>query len=129
VELHPHAIAEKVRICVEHFAAQVQAEIGGLAKAMIVTRSRRHAVRYRLAVDRFLKERGYAFKALVAFSGTVEDGGQSYTEPGMNGFPEKQTAKTFERPDYRFLIVANKFQTASTSRSCTPCTWTRSSAA
>ena len=111
VELHPHAIAEKVRICVEHFAAQVQAEIGGLAKAMIVTRSRRHAVRYRLAVDRYLKERGYPFKALVAFSGTVEDGGQSYTEPGMNGFPETQTAKAFERPEYRFLIVANKFQT------------------
>ena len=111
VELHAHAIAEKVRICVEHFAAQVQAEIGGLAKAMIVTRSRRHAVRYRLAVNRYLKERGYPFKALVAFSGTVEDGGQSYTEPGMNGFPEAQTAKAFERPEYRFLIVANKFQT------------------
>ena len=70
VELHPHAIAEKVRICVEHFAAQVQAEIGGQAKAMIVTRSRLHAVRYRLAVDRYLKEQGYPFKALVAFSGT-----------------------------------------------------------
>jgi type I restriction enzyme R subunit len=111
VELHPHAIAEKVRLCVEHFAAQVQAQIGGLAKAMIVTRSRRHAVRYRLAVDRYLKERGYPFKALVAFSGSVEDGGQSYTEPGMNGFPETQTAKAFGRPEYRFLIVANKFQT------------------
>ncbi|MEX2220899.1 MAG: RNA-binding domain-containing protein, partial [Candidatus Rokuibacteriota bacterium] len=111
VELHPHAIAEKVRICVEHFAAHVQAEIGGQAKAMIVTRSRRHAVRYRLAVDRYLAEKGYAFKALVAFSGRVEDGGQSYTEPGMNGLPETQTAKAFERSAYRFLIVANKFQT------------------
>ena len=111
VELHPHAIAEKVRICVEHFAAQVQGEIGGQAKAMIVTRSRRHAVRYRLAVDRYLAETGYPFKALVAFSGRVEDGGQSYSEPGMNGFPETQTAKAFERPEYRFLIVANKFQT------------------
>ena len=111
VELHPHAIGEKVRICVEHFAAQVQGEIGGKAKAMIVTRSRLHAVRYKLAVDRYLAERGYPFKALVAFSGTVQDGGQSYTESGMNGFPEAQTAKTFERPEYRFLIVANKFQT------------------
>ena len=80
VELHPHAIGEKVRICVEHFAAQVQGEIGGKAKAMIVTRSRLHAVRYKLAVDKYLAERGYPFKALVAFSGTVEDGGQSYTE-------------------------------------------------
>jgi type I restriction enzyme, R subunit len=111
VELHPHAIGEKVRICVEHFAAQVQGEIAGKAKAMIVTRSRRHAVRYKLAVDKHLAERGFPFKALVAFSGKVEDGPQSYTESGMNGIPEAQTAKTFERPEYRFLIVANKFQT------------------
>jgi type I restriction enzyme, R subunit len=111
VELHPHAIAEKVRIMVEHFAAQVQNAIGGKAKAMIVTRSRLHAVRYKLAVDKYLAERGLPFKALVAFSGTVEDGGRSYTETGMNGFSEAQTAKTFERPENRFLIVANKFQT------------------
>ncbi|MGH7647742.1 MAG: RNA-binding domain-containing protein [Gemmatimonadaceae bacterium] len=111
VELHPHAIAEKVRICAEHFAAQAQSEIGGKAKAMIVTRSRLHAVRYRIALEGFLAERGYPFKALVAFSGTVQDGGRSFTESGMNGFPEVQTAKAFERPEYRFLIVANKFQT------------------
>ena len=111
VELHPHAIGEKVKICVEHFAAQVQGEIGGKAKAMIVTRSRLHAVRYRLAVDKYLAERGYPFKAMVAFSGTVQDGGRAYTEAGMNGFPEGQTAKMFERAEYRFLIVANKFQT------------------
>jgi type I restriction enzyme R subunit len=111
VELHPHAIGEKVRIMVEHFAAQVQGEIGGKAKAMIVTRSRLHAVRYQRAVDKYLAERGYPFKALVAFSGSVFDGGPPYTEANMNGFPEGQTAKTFERPEYRFLIVANKFQT------------------
>lgn len=111
VELHTHAINEKVRIMVEHFAAKVRHEIGGKAKAMIVTRSRLHAVRYKLAVDKYFAERGYPFKALVAFSGAIHDGGQSYTEAGMNGFSEKQTAKTFERPDYRFLIVANKFQT------------------
>jgi len=111
VELHAHAIGEKVKICVEHFATHAQSDIGGKAKAMIVTRSRLHAVRYKLAVDKYLAERGYPFKALVAFSGTVQDGGESYTEPGMNGFPEAQTAKTFERPEYRFLIVANKFQT------------------
>ncbi len=111
VELHPHAIGEKVKICVEHFATQVQGEIAGKAKAMIVTRSRLHAVRYKLAVDRYLTERGYPFKALVAFSGTVPDEGQSYTEANMNGFSEAQTTKAFERPEYRFLIVANKFQT------------------
>jgi len=111
VELHPQAIREKVRIMVEHFAAQVQGEIGGKAKAMIVTRSRLHAVRYKLAIDAYLAERGYPFKALVAFSGTVQDGAKSYTESSMNGFSEGQTAKVFERPEYRFLIVANKFQT------------------
>jgi len=111
VELHSHAINEKVRIMVEHFATKVQGEIKGKAKAMIVTRSRLHAVRYRLAIDKYLKKQGYTFKALVAFSGTVQDKGKQYTEAGMNGFSEAQTAKMFERPEYRFLVVANKFQT------------------
>jgi type I restriction enzyme R subunit len=110
VELHPHAISEKVRIMVEHFAVQVQNEISGRAKAMIVTRSRLHAVRYRLAIDKYLAKHKYPFKALVAFSGTVVDE-KSYTEANMNGFPESQTARTFEHPENRFLIVANKFQT------------------
>ena len=96
---------------VDHFVANAQSEIAGRAKAMIVTRSRLHAVRYKLAVDRYLAELGNPFKALVAFSGTVQDGGQSYTESGMNTIPEAQTARTFEIPEYRFLIVANKFQT------------------
>ncbi len=111
VELHPHAIAEKTRIMVEHFAAQAQGEIGGRAKAMVVTRSRLHAVRYKLTMDKYLAERGLPFKALVAFSGKVEDGGRGYTEAGMNGVPETQTARAFEQPENRFLIVANKFQT------------------
>ena len=111
VELHPHAIAEKVEIMVEHFASQVQDRIDGQAKAMIVTRSRLHAVRYKLALDRYLAERNHPFEALVAFSGTVQDGGKEYTEASMNGIPESQTAKAFARPEYRFLVVANKFQT------------------
>jgi type I restriction enzyme R subunit len=110
VELHPHAIAEKVRIMVEHFAAQVQNEISGRAKAMIATRSRLHAVRYKLAIDKYMSKQKYPFRALVAFSGTVVDD-KSYTEANMNGFPESQTAKAFEQPENRFLIVANKFQT------------------
>jgi len=111
VELHPHAVREKIGIMVEHFAASVARQIGGRAKAMIVTRSRLHAVRYRLALDRYLAEKGYPFKALVAFSDTVEDGGKRYTEAGMNGLPERQTVATFDTPEYRFLVVANKFQT------------------
>ena len=111
VDLHPHAIDDKVRIMVEHFTGKSQSEIGGRAKAMIVTRSRLHAVRYKLAVDRCLAELGNPFKSLVAFSGTVHDGGQSYTETSMNSIPEAQTTNTFETPEYRILIVANKFQT------------------
>src|SRR5207253_9379487 len=91
VDLHPHAIDMKLRAMVEHLAAQVQDRIGGRAKAMIVTRSRLHAVRYKLALDRYLAERGYPFQTLVAFSGTVRDGGGSYTEAGMNGLSERQT--------------------------------------
>ena len=117
VELHPHAIGRKVEIMVDHFAGQVQDRIGGRAKAMIVTRSRLHAVRYKLAVDAYLAEKGYPWKCLVAFSGKVNDGGKEYTEPGMNsaGGPhligEQQTAAEFAKPEYRFLVVASKFQT------------------
>ena len=117
VELHQHAIREKIAICADHFATQVADEIGGRAKAMIVTRSRLHAVRTKLALDQYLAEQGHLWKALVAFSGTVKDSGASYTESGMNSagqervIGERQTAAEFEKPEYRFLVVANKFQT------------------
>ena len=95
----------------------LRGEINGRAKAMIVTRSRLHAVRTKLALDRYLAEKGHAWKALVAFSGTVQDGGKAYTESGMNSVGEdrvisdRQTAAEFEKPEYRFLVVASKFQT------------------
>ena len=117
VELHPHAIGRKVAVIVEHFAAAVQDAVGGRAKAMIVTRSRLHAVRYKLTLDRHLREGGHPWQSLVAFSGTVKDGGESYTESGMNSagrdrvIGERQTATEFDKPEYRFLVVANKFQT------------------
>jgi type I restriction enzyme R subunit len=111
VDLHPHAIEKKVAIMVDHFVTNVLHRIHGKAKAMIVTRSRLHAVRYKQAVERYLKDKAYPFKALVAFSGTVRDGGGEYTEANMNGFPETQTAETFKRDEYRILIVAYKFQT------------------
>src|SRR6266568_6833461 len=111
VDGHVQTIAKKVAIMVEHFNGQVAHLIDGKAKAMIVTRSRLHAVRYKQVVDRYLKEKGYPYKALVAFSGTVSDGGIDYTETHMNGFSETQTAETFKQQQYRILIVANKFQT------------------
>jgi len=111
VDLHEHTINKKIEIMVEHFADQVQDKIKGHAKAMIVTRSRLHAVRYKLAMDTYLKANGHNFKTLVAFSGTVKDKGVEYTETGMNGFPETKTAETFKQDEYKILIVAEKFQT------------------
>jgi len=78
---------------------------------MMVTKSRLHAVRFKQAFDRYSKEQGLPYKALVAFSGTVKDGTLEFTETGMNGFSEKHTAEEFKKPNYRFLIAANKFQT------------------
>ena len=111
VDLHEHAIQKKVEIMLGHFHERVTRQIDGRAKAMIVTRSRLHCVRYKLAVDRYLKEQGWPWRALIAFSGDVDDGGAKHTEASMNGFPEAQTAETFKRPEYRLLIVAEKFQT------------------
>ena len=113
VSRHERTIAKKVAIIVDHFQASVSDKLGGKAKAMIVTSSRLHAVRYRLAVDAYLKKQGSPFKALVAFTDVVKDSkdGKEYTEANMNGFPEAATADRFEADEYRFLIVASKFQT------------------
>jgi len=113
VELHPHAIQTKADLMVEHFEAHVKQHIKGQAKAMVVTRSRLHAVRYKQAFDAILKRDKLPHRALVAFSGTVKDPdtGLEFTEAGMNGAPETQTRNTFERAECKFLIVAEKFQT------------------
>ncbi len=113
VSRHERTIAKKVAIIVEHFQTSVSDKLGGKAKAMIVTSSRLHAVRYKLAVDAALKKLGSPYKALVAFTDVVKDpkGGKEYTEAKMNGFPEAATGDRFEADDYRFLIVASKFQT------------------
>ena len=111
VERHEHAIAKKTEIMIRHFEEKIAGKDGGNAKAMVVTKSRLHAVRYKLAFDAFLKEQGYEHKAMVAFSGTVKDEGREYTEGQMNGVSEKQTAEEFKKDEYKFLIVAEKFQT------------------
>lgn len=113
VGLHEHAINKKTKIIIEHFWSQVRHRIGEAAKAMLVTRSRLHAVRYKLAFDKYIKEQGYEFKTIVAFSGTVKDpdSGQEFTESGMNGFPDTMTAENFNQNQYRIMIVANKYQT------------------
>lgn len=111
VDRHQHAIEQKTKVMVEHFHAQIAHHIKGQAKAMIVTKSRLHAVRFKQAFDKYLFEQGLPYKALVAFSGTVKDGALEFTETGMNGFSEKNTAEEFKKSSSRFLIAANKFQT------------------
>ncbi len=112
VTLHPSVVEQKSAIVVEHFRRSTSHRIGGKAKAMVVCRSRLSAVRFRLAIDAYAREHGYGdVKTLVAFSGTVSDGGVEYTEPNMNGFPERQTAERFASDEYRILVVAEKFQT------------------
>jgi len=111
VSLHPYNLAQKAEVIIEHFRAHTMAKIGGAAKAMVVTSSRLHAVRYKLAIDRYLREKGYAdIATLIAFSGTVVADDGEFTEPGMNKFPESQTAERFAT-EYQVLIVAEKFQT------------------
>jgi len=116
LELHPVNIEQVVSVIVEHFRLYVMHELGGRAKAMVVTGSRLAAVEYKLAFDRYIKDRGYiGIRSLVAFSGTVEDPddpGSSYTEVSMNdGLAESELPEAFEREDYRVLLVAEKYQT------------------
>ncbi|MEX1907269.1 type I restriction endonuclease [Janibacter sp. Y6] len=122
VKLHPTNIAQKVEIIVEHFEANVKGLLGGRAKAMVVTSSRQAAVRYKHAMDAYITKKGYKdYTSLVAFSGEVADDesvpGSSltnadgkFTESSMNP-GEKDLRMAFRKPQYRVMIVANKFQT------------------
>lgn len=114
VSLHPYNIAQKTEIMIEHFRQVVAKKIGGKAKAMVVTASRLHALRYFKAFKKYIKEHQYTdIKALVAFSGKVVD--DSYpdgiTEPELNGFGEKELPDRFESDEYQVLLVAEKYQT------------------
>lgn len=121
MSLHPHNIAQKSEVMVEHFRHSTRHKIGGRAKAMVVTGSRLHAVRYKQAFDKYIAEKGYkGIKTLVAFSGTVEDPdvpGVNYTEPDMNRdasgnrIGEKKLPEVFGSDDYQVLLVAEKYQT------------------
>jgi type I restriction enzyme R subunit len=113
VSLHPYHLAQKSEIIVEHFRQHTSKEMGGLAKAMVVTSSRLHAVRYKQNIDKYIGQKGYAnIRTLVAFSGPIDDGsGVPLTESNMNGFPKARTAEEFSTPEFGVLIVAEKFQT------------------
>ena len=117
VRLHPYNISKKVQIVVEHFRTFVSPLLSGRAKAMVVVGSRVEAVRWQLAIRKYITERGYAIGTLVAFSGEVNDKGS-----GVEGFTERSATlnpalksgdirEAFAGDDYRILLVANKFQT------------------
>lgn len=121
MSLHPVNIEQRTEIMVEHFRNLVKKRINGKAKAMLVTSSRLHAVRYMLAFQRYIEKKKYTdIRPMVAFSGKVSDpeSGIEYTEPSMNtdvitGKPisESQLPEKFDTPDYQILLVANKYQT------------------
>jgi len=119
--LHPYNIEQRTEVIVEHFRRSVMHRLGGRGKAMVVTASRLQAVRYKIAFDRYIADKGYTdVRTLVAFSGTLRDPEteEEYTEPGMNldvvsGKPISETAlrERFTSSDYQILLVANKYQT------------------
>ncbi|MFI7503652.1 type I restriction endonuclease subunit R [Streptomyces sp. NPDC049687] len=115
VRLHPTNVAQKVEIIVEHFRANVAGQLDGHAKAMIVTSERKHALRYKLAIDKYVKAKGYDLGTLVAFSGTLEDPEvgvvDEVTEAKMNPGAGSDLAEAFAGPHYRVMIAADKFQT------------------
>lgn len=117
VRLHPYNISQKVPVVVEHYRAMVQPLLDGKAKAMVVVGSRIEAVRWQLAINKYIKDKGYPLGTLVAFSGEVNDpdsGPDPFTEasktlnPGLNG---RDIREAFKLPEYHILLVANKFQT------------------
>jgi len=122
MSLHPHNISQKVEVIVEHFISSTKHLLGGRAKAMVVTRSRIQAVKYKLEFDKYISEnkqkdpkRYSGIKSLVAFSGTVVDPDipdTSYTETGLNiGVKESELPAKFDTEEYQVLLVAEKYQT------------------
>lgn len=110
--LHPTAIDQKVEVIVEHFRRHVAHELDGHAKAMVVTQSREHALRYWQHINAYIEARGYAdLKALVAFSGELNIDGNVWTEATANGFAETELPRRFDTDEFQILVVAEKYQT------------------
>ncbi|WP_270977597.1 type I restriction endonuclease subunit R [Campylobacter helveticus] len=108
---HIATIEKKATIMIEHFFQNIYKKIGGKAKAMVVTSSRENAVKYYLFFKKYLQENYPEYQALVAFSGDKEIDGESYSEAELNGFSESMLKDEFKKDKYRFLIVAEKYQT------------------
>lgn len=113
IDLDDQNIAQRTKIIIDHFREHVMSELGNQAKAMVIMSSRKAAVKYRQAFENYINDHHYDdMGMLVAFSGKVnsDDDNKEYTEASMNGLPEDRTAKEFNKPGYRFLLVANKYQ-------------------
>ena len=113
VRLHPTSIAQKVEVVIEHFRRNVAHHLGGEARAMVVTSSRKAAVRWSEEMNRYIKSKGYDFRSLVAFSDAVrvDEDSKPVTEVQLNGVSDVERAFKDDEQDYRVIIVANKFQT------------------
>ena len=112
VNIHKTTLEQKIEIIMTHFEKTIRNQLRGEAKAMIVTNSREAAVRYKLTLDDFLRKNNYFYKTLCAFTDSIDIDGTSYTETSINeGIPEDSTVREFKKPEYKFLIVAEKFQT------------------
>ena len=117
VRLHPYNISQKVQVVVEHFHANVAPLLNGKAKAMVVVGSRQEAVRWKLAIDKYVRAQGYKIGTLVAFSGEVidkESGPDPFSETGKelnSGLKGRDIREAFNTGEYQILLVANKFQT------------------
>lgn len=115
VDLTDENIEKRTEIIIEHFRSVVMQELGGTAKAMVVTASRHAAVKYKMAFEKYINKHNYKeLSCFVAFSGKVkldEQPDKEFTEMGMNGFSEKNLPEEFEKDENRILLVANKYQT------------------
>lgn len=121
--LHPTNVSQRAEIIVEHFVSQVRGRLGGRAKAMVVLRSRLHALRMQQAIESYIADKNYSLKSLVAFSGTLIDESVTYSEATINGIAEGRLPQAFsytsadnpansgKRSEYSLLVVADKYQT------------------
>ena len=109
--LEKNAIEKKVKVMLDHYDAHVKSSVAERGKAMLVTRSRLHVIKYKKEFDKQINEQNINTKAIAAFSGSIDYNGKEHTETNLNGFPAGEIKDKFDTEEYRIMIAANKFQT------------------